>query len=71
MDLVWISVIAGIFGGIVVLYFARYVLRQDQGSEKIIEASEAIKEGGLAFIHREYRAFLFVVLVIAIILGLL
>ena len=71
MDLVWISVIAGIFGGIVVLYFARYVLRQDQGSEKIIEASEAIKEGGLAFIHREYRALLFVVLVIAIILGLL
>ncbi len=71
MDLVWICVIAGILGGIVVLYFARYVVSQDQGSEKIVEASEAIKEGGLAFIHREYRTLAFVVLVIAIVLGLL
>ncbi len=71
MDLVWMCVIAGILGGLVVLYFARYVVRQDQGSEKIVEASEAIKEGGLAFIHREYRTLLFVVVVIAIILALL
>jgi K(+)-stimulated pyrophosphate-energized sodium pump len=69
MDLVWISVIAGLVGAAVVAYFARYVLKQDQGSKKIREISAAIKEGGLAFIHREYRTLSIVVAVIAIILA--
>jgi K(+)-stimulated pyrophosphate-energized sodium pump len=62
---------AGILGAAVVAYFVRYLLRQDQGSEKVREVSEAIKEGGLAFIHREYRSLLIVVVVIAVILGVL
>ena len=53
MDLVWICVIVGLVGAAVVAYFVRYVLGQDQGSERIKEISDAIKEGGLAFIHRE------------------
>jgi len=54
MDLVWICIIAGLAAAGVVAFFVRYVLKQDQGSEKIKEISAAIKEGGLAFIHREY-----------------
>jgi K(+)-stimulated pyrophosphate-energized sodium pump len=50
-------------------YFVRYVLRQDQGSEKIKEISAAIKEGGRAFIHREYRTLAIVIAIVAIILG--
>jgi len=68
MDLVWICVIAGLVGTGVVAYFVRYVLGQDQGSEKIREISNAIKEGGIAFIHREYRTLGIVVAIIAIIL---
>ena len=68
MDLVWICVITGLVGAGVVAYFVRYVLRQDQGSEKIRKISSAIKEGGLAFIHREYRTLGIVVAIIAIIL---
>jgi len=48
MDLVWICVITGLVGAGVVAYFVRYVLRQDQGSEKIRKISSAIKERGLA-----------------------
>jgi K(+)-stimulated pyrophosphate-energized sodium pump len=69
MDLVWICVIAGLVGAGVVTYFVRYVLRQDQGSEKIRKISSAIKEGGLAFIHREYRTLGIVVAIIAVILA--
>ncbi len=69
MDLVWICVIAGILGAGVVLYFVRYVLAQDQGSDKIKECSAAIKEGAMAFIGREYRTLLIVVAVLAIILA--
>jgi K(+)-stimulated pyrophosphate-energized sodium pump len=71
MDLVWICVITGLVGAGVVAYFVRYVLRQDQGSEKIREISNAIKEGGLAFIHREYRTLGIVIAIIAIILAVI
>jgi len=33
MDLVWICIIAGLVAAGVVVFFVRYVLRQDQGSE--------------------------------------
>jgi len=71
MDLVWICVITGLVGAGVVAYFVRYVLRQDQGSEKIREISNAIKEGGLAFINREYRTLGIVIAIIAIILAVI
>jgi K(+)-stimulated pyrophosphate-energized sodium pump len=48
---------------------ARYVLKQGQGSEKIREIAEAIKEGALAFLGREYRILAIFVVVVAIILG--
>ena len=68
MDLVWIGIIAGLVGVAVAVYFARYVLKQNPGSDRIREISDAIKEGGLAFIHREYRTLAIVVAVIAVIL---
>jgi K(+)-stimulated pyrophosphate-energized sodium pump len=71
MDLVWISVICAILGGGIVAYFARYVLKQPQGTEKIREISGAIQEGAMAFIRREYRTEVIVVIVVALILGFL
>ena len=71
MDLVWICIIAGLVAAGVVVFFVRYVLRQDQGSDRIQEISGAIKEGGLAFIHREYRTLAIVVVVVAIILAVI
>jgi K(+)-stimulated pyrophosphate-energized sodium pump len=69
MDLVWICIIVGIVGAAVVAYFVRYVLKQDEGSARLKEISAAVKEGGLAFIHREYRTLAIVVVVVAIILA--
>jgi len=71
MDLVWICIIAGLVAAGVVAFFVRYVLRQDQGSDRIKEISSAIKEGGLAFIHREYRTLAIVVVIIAIVLAVI
>jgi len=71
MDLVWICIIVGLVGAAVVAYFVRYVLRQDEGSARLKEISGAIKEGGLAFIHREYRTLGIVVVIIAIILAVI
>jgi K(+)-stimulated pyrophosphate-energized sodium pump len=71
MDLVWISVICGILGFATVVYFVRYVLRQPPGTERIREITSAIQEGALAFIHREYRTEIIVIVIIAIILALI
>lgn len=71
MDLVWICVIVGLVGAGTVAYFARYVLRQDAGSEKIREASHAIQEGAMAFISREYRTLAIVVAILAITLAVI
>ncbi len=69
-NLVWICIGVGLVGAGVVAYFVRYVLKQDEGSARLREISAAIKEGGLAFIHREYRTLAVVVVVIAVLLGL-
>ena len=69
MDLIWLCVIAGVLGVAVVVYFVRYVLAQDEGSERVRETSAAIREGAMAFIGREYRTLAIVVVVLAIVLA--
>ena len=69
MDPVWIAVISGIVGLGFAGVLALYVLRQDEGIDRIREISAAIKEGALAFLYREYRILGIFVIVIAIVLG--
>jgi len=68
MDLMWLSVAAGIIGAVVVVFFAKYVLSQDEGSDAIKETSAAIREGAMAFIGREYKTLSIVVVIVAILL---
>ena len=65
-----IALMVSIGGLIVVGYLAHSTLRSDQGSEKIREISEAIKEGALAFLYREYQILAVFVAIVAIILWL-
>jgi len=66
-----IALICGVLGLVLAGIMARYVLKQDQGSEKIREIAEAIKEGALAFLGREYRILAIFVVVVGIILGVI
>ena len=63
------AVICGAIGLGIAGLLARYVLKQDQGSDKIREISAAIKEGALAFLSREYRILTIFVVVVAVVLG--
>ncbi len=69
MDLIWICLAVGLIGFGVVVFFARYVLSQDEGSQKIRDTSRAIREGAMAFIGREYRTMAIVIVIITIILA--
>jgi K(+)-stimulated pyrophosphate-energized sodium pump len=65
-----VAVVCGAIGLGIAGLMARYVLKQDQGSDKIREISAAIKEGALAFLGREYRILVIFVVVVAVILGM-
>ncbi len=71
MNPIIVAVICGALGLVLAGFMARYVLKQDQGSEKIREISAAIKEGALAFLGREYRILAIFVVVVGIILGII
>ena len=51
------------------LYFYRYVNKQDSGTEKMKEISNAIKEGAATFIRREYTTLAMFITVVAVLIG--
>lgn len=69
IDPMYGAVTAGLLGLIFVVFLVRYVLKQNEGSDKIKEISAAIKEGALAFLHREYKILCVFVIVVAVLLG--
>ena len=62
-----LSAIISMFAG---LYFYRYVNKQDSGTERMKEISNAIKEGAAAFIRREYTTLAMFISVVAILIGI-
>lgn len=66
-----IGLLVGAFGVLYALYLARWVLRQDPGSEKMVFISNAIATGARAYLMRQYRtlSILLVILAIAIFLA--
>jgi len=66
-----VAVICGAIGLSIAGFMAHYVLKQDQGSDRIRQISAAIKEGALAFLGREYRVLAIFAAVVAIILGVI
>jgi K(+)-stimulated pyrophosphate-energized sodium pump len=69
MDVMYVAVMSGVLGLIFALFLALYVLKNDEGSEKMREISAAIQEGATAFLGREYRILALFVVTVAIILG--
>ncbi|MDI6916432.1 MAG: sodium-translocating pyrophosphatase [Thermoplasmatales archaeon] len=68
VDPMYGAVTASLLGLIFVIFLVRYVLKQDEGSDKIKEISGAIKEGALAFLHREYKILGVFVIAVAVLL---
>lgn len=69
-----------IYGGIllsilVILYLVKYIFNQPLGNEKMQEISNAIKEGAMAFLKRQYKtiavitSIVFVIIITATYLG--
>ncbi len=66
-----IAAISGVLALLLAGYMALYIVRQDEGTEKMKEIAAAVKEGAMAFLGREYRVLMIFVAVVAVILGVM
>ena len=58
-----IAPIAGIASILVSVYLFFYILKQEKGTGKMIEVSDAIKEGANAYLKRQNRTLALFVLI--------
>ena len=61
--------IAGVIALLYAFYLAKQVNKADRGNEKMRELSDAIQEGAMAFLAREYRTLVFFVVAMAALLA--
>jgi K(+)-stimulated pyrophosphate-energized sodium pump len=69
MDELIIAPISGIISIIFAIYYYFYVKKQDAGTPKMKEISDAIKEGANAFLKRQYKTLAVFVIIMTIIFG--
>ena len=68
MDIELIPVLlAGLLALAFAGYLVRYILRQDQGSDKVREIASAIQEGARTFLQDEFRALAIVTVIMTVI----
>ncbi len=68
MNLAWISLAAGILSLICAGLFLASVLKEDMGTPRMKELSDAIFEGAMAFLNRQYKTLFPIVIIIFIVL---
>ncbi len=64
----YIAPIAALISILIGLYFYRFVEKQDSGTDKMRDISDAIRQGARAFIKREYTVLFMFVAIISVLL---
>src|SRR6478672_6158433 len=67
--LLWPCVVVGVLGLGFASYLVGFVQRQNAGSARMQEISQAIHEGAMAFLGREYRVLVLFAAAVAVILA--
>ena len=68
MDILYLSIVAGVIALAFAAYLAWKIMQSDEGSEQVRFIGNAIREGAMAFLAREYRLLAAFVVVVFIIL---
>ena len=66
--IVLIGIIIGIISILTASGFAYYVIKKDEGKGKMVEISQFIREGAMAFLNREYKSLSIYIIVVAVLL---
>jgi len=65
----YLSIVVGLIGLAYAVYLARWVLRQEAGTERMREISDAIAVGARAYLLRQYRTISPILAALAIVIG--
>ncbi len=68
---VYVAVVVALLALGLAVYFAKQVLAAPRGNARMIEISDAIREGAMAFLRREYTWVAVFVVVMAVLIGVL
>jgi K(+)-stimulated pyrophosphate-energized sodium pump len=63
---IFVALIAGILSIIMALVFAKKVMKEDPGNERMVEVAGYIESGAITFINRQYKTLGIFVIVLAI-----
>lgn len=67
--LTWITPISAVIGLIVAFALAAWISKVEEGTERMKEISGFIREGAMAFLRREYKTMVIVILVLFLLIG--
>lgn len=68
-DLVWLGTVAGISALIYAFIKSRWINKQDPGNEKMKAIGQAVREGAMAFLAREYKVVSIFVIAVTVLLA--
>ncbi|MFQ5848145.1 MAG: sodium-translocating pyrophosphatase [Candidatus Methylomirabilales bacterium] len=66
-----VAVVAGLIGLGYAKYLSSYVMKQPEGTDRMVEISSAIRQGARAFLAREFRALALFAVVLFLALGII
>jgi len=69
--ILYIALAAGVLALLLAVYFTRAVLAAPRGNERMVELSDAIRQGAMAFLKREYTWVSVFVVVMAVLIAVL
>ncbi|MCZ6518412.1 MAG: sodium/proton-translocating pyrophosphatase, partial [Actinobacteria bacterium] len=69
--ILYIALVAGALGLLLAVYYARAVLATPRGNERMVELSNAIRTGAMAFLKREYTWVSVFVVIMAVLIAVL
>ncbi len=68
-ELVWLGLVAGILALVYALIKSRWIKNQDPGNEKMQAIGQAVREGAMAFLSREYKVLSIFIIAVAVLLA--
>jgi len=70
MNLTLVASVAGLSAILFAVYLACRILKQETGTNRMVEIHEAIREGAAAYLYRQYRTISIFIFVLTILLAL-
>ncbi|MCE5284953.1 MAG: sodium-translocating pyrophosphatase [Pelosinus sp.] len=71
MDLLFMVPLAGSITICVTVYLIWYIFRADRGDEEMQSIAQAIREGAMAFLKRQYTTIALLAIIVAVVLGVI